>query len=131
MRRLLKWLIQKHNERIMLKNGFFRCAYCKRWIHETHKYCMYCRRPTGKGVNGMRGSREEEILRQQLELLAENSKNAEDRELVGLSSAMCEVCANLRRRTRLASRHSYFFAVCTYSVVSFIILHKKFFRRKS
>ena len=78
----------------------------------------------------MKKSREEEILRQQLELLAEDSKNAEDRELVGLSTAMCEVCEALRRRTSLASRYGYCLAVCTYSIVSIVILYKQFFRRK-
>ena len=42
MRRLLKWLIQKHNERILLKNGCIHCANCKSLIDKTDKYCSYC-----------------------------------------------------------------------------------------
>lgn len=41
--------------------------------------------------------KEKELLRKQLELLAEQSKGATDRELSELSVAMCEVYKELQR----------------------------------
>lgn len=41
--------------------------------------------------------KEKELLRKQLELLAEQSKGATDRELSELSIAMCEVYKELKR----------------------------------
>lgn len=42
-------------------------------------------------------NKEKELLRKQLELLAEQSKGATDRELSELSVAMCEVYKELQR----------------------------------
>lgn len=35
-------IIKKHNEKIMLKNGFIRCANCNNFILGTDNYCRYC-----------------------------------------------------------------------------------------
>ncbi len=35
-------IIKKHNEKIMVKRGFFHCAKCNKLIHKTDKYCSYC-----------------------------------------------------------------------------------------
>lgn len=40
--RWIKALIKKHNEKKLLKQGFIRCARCKRLILRTDKYCQYC-----------------------------------------------------------------------------------------
>lgn len=45
--RIIRILINKHNERILKKKGFIPCAYCKKTIHKTDNYCMYCGEPTG------------------------------------------------------------------------------------
>lgn len=50
--------------------------------------------------NKFRYMAEEEILRRQLELLAESSEKAHDVELCGLSSKMIEVYKTLNRPTR-------------------------------
>ncbi len=50
--------------------------------------------------NKFRYMTEEEILRRQLELLAESSEEAHDVELCGLSSKMIEVYKALNRPTR-------------------------------
>lgn len=42
-------------------------------------------------------SKEKELLRKQMTLLAEQSKSAVDEELVKLSTAMCEVYRELKR----------------------------------
>lgn len=41
-------------------------------------------------------SKEKELLRKQMELLAEQSRGALDRDLASLSSAMCEVYRELK-----------------------------------
>lgn len=37
--------LQKRNEQTLLKNGFIRCACCKKIIAESDKYCQYCGKP--------------------------------------------------------------------------------------
>ncbi len=66
------------------------------------------------------------ILRQQLELLAEQSKSAIDDELVRLSSAMCGIHRELVRG-RLTGV-TLFFVVSLNLLVSIIVLIKNFFR---
>lgn len=69
--------------------------------------------------------KQEELLRQQLELLAEQSKGAMEEDLSNLSNSMCEVYK------LLTQSHAAFFAnliVGAYSAVCFLILLKKFFR---
>ena len=44
----IKGAVEKHNERILIKNGFVRCAYCRNFIHKSDKYCQYC----GKKITG-------------------------------------------------------------------------------
>lgn len=41
--------------------------------------------------------KEKELLREQMRLLAEQSKSAEDRDLASLSAAMCEIYKALKR----------------------------------
>ena len=40
--RVFNALIKKHNEKKTLKNGLIHCAWCKRLILKTDKYCQYC-----------------------------------------------------------------------------------------
>lgn len=35
-------ILKKHNEKILLKRGHVRCAYCKKIIYKSDKYCQYC-----------------------------------------------------------------------------------------
>lgn len=42
MKKFIRRLIQKHNEKILEKNGFIHCASCKKLILKTDKFCMYC-----------------------------------------------------------------------------------------
>ena len=44
--------------------------------------------------------KEKELLRKQMELLAEQSKSADDRELAHLSTAMCETYRELQAKSR-------------------------------
>lgn len=46
MREILKKLLKKHNERMLLKSGLIHCAYCKKLISKGDKYCQYCGKPT-------------------------------------------------------------------------------------
>ena len=72
--------------------------------------------------------KQEELLRQQLELLAEQSKGAMEEDLSNLSNSMCEVYK------LLTQSHAAFFAnliVGAYFFVGFLILIKKLFRSKS
>lgn len=42
MIRFIRLLIKKHNERVLLKKGFIRCAHCKQLILKQDRYCQYC-----------------------------------------------------------------------------------------
>jgi hypothetical protein len=69
--------------------------------------------------------KEKELLCQQLELLAEQSKGAMEKDLSELSDSMCEVYKSI------SQSHAAFFAsliVGANLVVCFLILLKKFFR---
>lgn len=35
-------LIQKHNNMVLKKHGFFACQNCKKMIYKSSKYCQYC-----------------------------------------------------------------------------------------
>lgn len=40
--KVVRNLIEKHNEKVLLKKGFIHCANCKRLIPKSDKYCQYC-----------------------------------------------------------------------------------------
>lgn len=71
--------------------------------------------------------KERKLLRQQLELLAEQSKATYERDLSELSNSMCEICKSLVQ-SELAVVVQL--ALLAYFVVSFLILFKKLFRGK-
>ena len=73
-------------------------------------------------------NKEKELLRQQLELLAEQSGDALEGDLARLSSAMCEVYRELVR-DRLTLGGALFFLMCLNSLVSILVHIKKTFRR--
>lgn len=73
-------------------------------------------------------NKEKELLRKQLELLAEQSDGATDRELVGLSGAMCEVYRELVGN-RLALGLALLSAVGLDLLVCFFVHIKKTFGR--
>lgn len=67
---------------------------------------------------------ERQMLRKQMELLAEQSKGATDIELAKLSVAMCEVYKALKRNDRkdcLLVGVALFFAVCLYSLICILV----------
>lgn len=69
------------------------------------------------------GEHEKELLRQQFELLAEQSKSATDSELPELSAAMCEILrllASARKNTHLILVCSAIGAL-TGGIVSFLL----------
>lgn len=72
--------------------------------------------------------KEKELLRQQLELLAKQSKVAMETDLSELSGSMCEVY-KLLSQTEFAVIAQ--FSVLAYLFVGFLILLKKLFRGKS
>ena len=72
--------------------------------------------------------KEKELLRQQLELLAEQSKTAMEEDLSNLSNSMCEVYRLLNQSVFSVTTQLAMFA---YFVVGFLILLKKLFRGKS
>lgn len=76
----------------------------------------------------LRMRREKELLRQQLELLAERSKGAMEKDLSELSDPMCEVYKLLNYTVFTISAQ---FAVYAYLVVGFLVLLKKLFRCKA
>ena len=60
-------------------------------------------------------SKEKELLRKQMELLAEQSRSAEDGDLARLSTAMCDIYRELEtncRHRRLLMGITLFSAVC-------------------
>ena len=42
--RLLQWLINKHNAKILSRRGLVHCAYCKHLILIADNYCEKCGR---------------------------------------------------------------------------------------
>lgn len=79
----------------------------------------------------MKRKSERELLCQQMELLAEESKDTTQVELTRLTSAMCEVCRTLECSHGGATRITFFFFVSAYFVVSILIQIKKLFRSES
>ena len=76
--------------------------------------------------------KETEMLRKQMNLLAEQSKEAVDSsEIKALSTAMCEVHNTLIRKTLLTISIAGIFVVIANFTVNFIILIKKFFGSKT
>lgn len=73
--------------------------------------------------------KEKDILHKQLELLAEQSKDAIDEESANLSMAMCEIYKTLERSKINLIASVNFAIVFTNSLICFKILFKKFFRR--
>ena len=73
--------------------------------------------------------KQKEILHKQLELLAEQSKDAIDKETANLSVAMCEIYKTLERSKINLIASANFTIVFTNSLICFVILFKKFFRR--
>ena len=67
--------------------------------------------------------KERELLRKQLELLAEQSNGATDRELAELSAAMSDIYDRLERQT-LALRIALLLFVLSNFIVSILILVK-------
>lgn len=64
-------------------------------------------------------------LRKQLELLAERSKTAEDRDLASLSTAMCVVHRELKHSTQMSAA---LFAVMGLNLlISIVVLIQNFF----
>lgn len=72
--------------------------------------------------------KEKEILRKQLELLAEQSKEATDKELCELSDAMSDIYTSLCRPANGAAVLIGIFVTNAYFVVGFLVHVKKLFR---
>lgn len=45
--KLMKKMLKRYNEKIMLKRGFAPCNNCNNLILRTHNYCQYCGKPNG------------------------------------------------------------------------------------
>ena len=45
VREILKKILNKHNEKILLKRGLAYCTHCKKLICRGDKYCQYCGKP--------------------------------------------------------------------------------------
>lgn len=73
---------------------------------------------------------EKEIFRQQLELLAEMSRNAMDKELASLTTAMTEVYKLMNRPAKVTTFLTCFSVMCLYFVTSLLVHVKKSFRGK-
>ncbi len=73
-----------------------------------------------------KGNREKEILRKQLKLLSEDSQSAIESDLANLSIAMCKVYERLHIESRFLI-FAFFLVIIFDSLVSFVILIKKFF----
>lgn len=74
--------------------------------------------------------KEKELLRKQLELLAEQSRVADDRDLAHLSTAMCETYRELQAESRsrsLAFRVALLSVIGLDLLVSIIVLIEKLF----
>ena len=77
-------------------------------------------------------TKEKELLRKQMELLEKQSKSAEERDLVHLSTAMCEIYRELQaesRRGRVPLCVTLFSVVGLDLLVSIVILVEKLFGR--
>lgn len=74
---------------------------------------------------------ETELLRKQLELLAERSKGAYEKDLAELSCSMCEIYGHIRKSRMTMAAIAAFPVVCAYLVVCFKILVKELFRRNA
>ena len=74
---------------------------------------------------------DEEILRKQLELLAEVSQTAVESSLAPLTTAMVEIYKLFNRPTKMVTFLACFSVICLYFVISLLVNVKKFFRRKS
>lgn len=72
-----------------------------------------------------------EFLRQQMELLAEESKGSLPEELPKLTSAMCQIYRTLLYPPGGAVFHTCFFFVGAYFVISVLVHVKKLFRGKT
>lgn len=72
--------------------------------------------------------KERKLLCRQLELLAEQSKVAMEKDLSEMSDSMCEIYKLLNYTVFTIAAQ---FAVYTYLVVGFLVLLKKLFRCKS
>lgn len=83
-----------------------------------------------KEVKRMKRTSERELLRQQIELLAEESKDIIPAELPRLTNAMCEVHKELRICSCDFALGACFFFVCANLVISFVIQIKKLFWSK-
>lgn len=77
------------------------------------------------------GMTDEEILRKQLELLAEVSQTAVESSLAPLTTAMVEIYKLFNRPTKMVTFLACFSVICLYFVISLLVNVKKFFRRKS
>ena len=77
------------------------------------------------------GMTDEEILRKQLELLAEVSQTAVESSLAPLTNAMVEIYKLFNRPTKMVTFLACFSVICLYFVISLLVNVKKFFRRKS
>ena len=77
------------------------------------------------------GMTDEEILRKQLELLAEVSQTAVESSLAPLTTAMVEIYKLFNRPTKMVTILACFSVICLYFVISLLVNVKKFFRRKS
>ena len=71
--------------------------------------------------------KQKELLRKQMQLLAEQSELADEKDLAILSSSMCEVYKTLKRPA-LALRIALGFAVLTDLLICFFVLVVYFFR---
>ena len=76
-----------------------------------------------KGITGRSKKTEKEILRQQLELLAEQSKSACEDEIPKNTHAMVEIYKELKIRSLLLL--AFFFVVIVNFIIHIIILIKK------
>lgn len=73
--------------------------------------------------------KERELLRKQMELLAEQSESATDEELVRLSTAMCDTYKELL--IPILAGVALFSAVGSDLLICILVLIKKFLRRDS
>lgn len=78
----------------------------------------------------MKRASERELLRQQMELLAEESKDTTQEELSRLTNAMCEAHKGLRICSCSFALGACFFFMCANFVIGFVIQIEKLFRRK-
>ena len=75
--------------------------------------------------------KERELLRKQLELLAEQSKDAMLEEMPCLTTAMCEVCKELERHFCIATFSAGFLIMSANLIICFMVQIKKLFRSEA